>query len=522
MKTFFRIALSLTPLFMVGCIENDIPYPHISQNILSIAVEGETAPAVIDSAAAQVTLYLSEDVDIANVKFNEFTVTDGAEVNPNLLEGSYNLSTPLKVVLHRWYDYDWTITAVQNIDRYFVVEGQIGQSEINVDQHTIVVSVAEGTNLENLQLVRAKLGPGIASTNPSLEPGTINLSSPMKVEVTCWGRTEVWTIEAKETKLVVRTTAADAWSEVIWVYGNGPSDVKNGFQYRLADSETWIDLPEERVTQNEGTFSASIPHLKPLTSYVVRTVSGSNQGNEIKVTTQGTADIPNGDFEEWCKIGKIIYPFAEEGPRFWDTGNTGSATLSDNITVSSTNTPTGTGLSAQCTTKFIGFFGIGKLAAGSIFSGSFKEVDGTNGILDFGQPWNLRPTKLKGYFQYKGKKIDYASSEYASLKGVPDTCIVYAALTDWTAPFEIRTNPKNRNLFDKSADYVIGYGQMQYSGTMDAFQEFVIDLKYRSTSKVPSYLLICCSTSKYGDYFTGGNGSVLWIDQLSFGWDLDK
>ncbi|MDE6339724.1 MAG: PCMD domain-containing protein, partial [Muribaculaceae bacterium] len=330
-----------------------------------------------------------------------------------------------------------------------------------------------------------------------------------------------WTIYVELSELVVSTSRVDAWSEVVWAYGDGPSDVRNGFQYKEEGSTEWIDVPSSRVIQIQGAFSCSIPHLKPLTDYVVRAVSGNDKGNEVKVTTQSTADIPNGDFEDWCQIGKIIYPYAEGGDQFWDTGNTGSSTLGQNLTVPSDNTPTGSGKSAECTTKFVGFGVIGKLGAGSLFTGKFRKVDGTNGILDFGQPWTLRPTKLKGYYQYKGKDIDYASTELAELKGRPDTCIVYVALTDWTAPYEIRTNPKNRILFDKDASYVIGYGQMQFSGTMDAYKEFEIDIKYRDTSKVPSYLQITCATSKYGDYFTGGNGSVLWVDQFSFGWDLE-
>lgn len=524
MKNIFTISAAALLLAMGGCIENDIPYPHIGQRILAIGAVGESRPASIDSVNAEVTLYLDEDVDIEKVRFDNCRISEGAESTPNLLEGVYNLSDTLSVTLHRWYDYTWKVSAVQNIERYFQVEGQIGEAEINVSDHTVTVSVPEDADVSALKVVKVKLGPdSITSMSPALVAGAVvNLSEPMHVDVSCWGRTTQWTITAVVSKYVVKTTSVDPWSEVIWAYGNGPADVSNGFQYKEAGAEEWIDVPMSRVKQSDGVFSASIPHLKPLTGYVVRTVSGKNIGNEIAVTTQATADIPNGDFENWCKIGKIVYPFAEDGQRFWDTGNTGSATLGDNITVSSDITPTGSGLSAQCTTKFIGFFGIGKLAAGSIFTGSFKKVDGTNGILDFGQPWTLRPTKLKGYFMYKGKNIDYTTSEYSELKGQPDTCIVYVALTDWTAPYEIRTNPKNRQLFDKDAPYVIGYGEMQFSGTMEQFKDFVIDIKYRDTARVPSYLLITCSTSKYGDYFTGGNGSVLWVDQFSFGWDLDE
>lgn len=508
-------------VMLVGCINNDVPYPHIAQQILSIRVEGESQPATIDSASFMATVYLDESVNIKNVRFTQFTVSEGAEYNKNLLDGSYDLSQPIDIVLTRWYDYNWKIVGVQEIERYCVVAGQLGESVIDPIGHSVMINMPEGTDLAALKLDSIKLGPkGHTTMLPNLQPGVINLSKPVKVEVEAWGEKTVWTLYASLSELVVNTTAVDAWSKVIWAYGAGPSDAVNGFQYRRADSDEWIDVPQERVVSQNGVFSCSIPGLEPLTEYVVRTVSGEDLGNEVHVTTQATADIPNGDFENWCKIGNIDYPFAEGGTQFWDTGNKGASTMGQNITVPSDNTPTGSGKSAELTTRFLGIGIIGKLAAGSIFTGTFKKVDGTNGILDFGREWNLRPTALKGFFQYKAKNIDYASSEWSALKGRPDTCIIYVALTDWTAPYEIRTNPKTRTLFDKNAPYVIGYGEFQFSGNMESFEEFEIPITYRSTSKVPSYLQITCSTSKYGDYFTGGSGSVLWVDQFSFSYDL--
>lgn len=510
-------------LLTAGCIRNDIPYPRIQQNIITLVAEGQQRAASINSERNEVTVYLDETVDIQSVKFSEYTYSEGAESTPDLGEGRYNLSSPIMVTLHKYYDYDWTVKAEQTIERYFSVEGQIGESVIDVIAKRVIITMPEGTDLRNLTLDRVKLGPaGITTMSPDLTPGKIDLSYPLRVAVECFGRTDYWTIYVELSELVVSTSRVDPWSEVVWAYGDGPSDVKNGFQYREASSSEWIDVPMGLVTQVQGAFSCYIPHLKPLTEYVVRAVSGKDYGNEVRVTTEATAVIPDGDFENWCQIGKVIFPYAEGGEQFWDSGNTGSATLGPNLTVPSDHTPTGSGKSAECTTKFVGIASIGKLGAGSLFTGSFRKVDGTNGILDFGRPWNLRPTKLRGYFQYKAKNIDYVSTELAALKGRPDTCIVYIALTDWTAPYEIRTNPKNRILFDKDAPYVIGYGQMQYSGTMDDFSEFEIDVKYKDTAKVPSYIQITCATSKYGDYFTGGNGSVLWVDQFSLGWDLTE
>ena len=518
----YLLVMVLMAILPAGCIHNDLPYPRIPQKITAIAAEGETKSAYIDSISFEVNIYLDESVDIENVRFSEYKITPGATSTPDLLEGTYDFTTPVYVTLSRYQDYDWELIAHQDIVRYFQVAGEVGESVVDPVGHRVIVNMPEGTDLSKLTLQRVKLGPeGITTITPALNPGPLDLSYPLRVSVECHGRSEYWTIYAQYTEAIVMTTSVDAWSQVIWAYGNGPADVKNGFEYKKTDDSEWTKVPEQYVSQTQGAFSCYILHLDPLTEYVVRAVSGENLANEVTVTTQGTADIPNGDFENWCQIGKIVYPYAEGGVQFWNTGNTGSSTLGQNLTTSSTDTPTGSGLSAECRTEFVGIAGIGKLGAGSIFTGKFVKVDGTNGILDFGRPWNLRPTKLKGYYKYKTSAINYVSSEFSSMKGEPDTCVIYVALTDWTAPYEIRTNPKNRNLFNPNASYVIGYGQMQYSGTMDEWKEFEIPISYRNTAKQPTYIQITAATSKYGDYFTGAAGAVLWVDQFSFGWDLE-
>ncbi|MDE6631676.1 MAG: PCMD domain-containing protein, partial [Muribaculaceae bacterium] len=307
---------------------------------------------------------------------------------------------------------------------------------------------------------------------------------------------------------------------VVWAYGEGPADATNYFEYSEAGSSIWTRVPDADTTSKDGAFSCCIKHLKPLTQYTVRACSGDNKGNEITVTTQATQDLPDGDFEQWWLNGKIWCPWSEGGTQFWDTGNTGAATLGESNVQPSDYVPAGlSGQSAQLKTEFKGVFGIGKLAAGSIYTGTFKKVDGTNGILDFGRPWSLRPTKLRGYYQYTTGDIDYSSKEMEYLKGRPDTCSIYIAMTDWTAPYEIRTNPKNLQLFDKNASYVIGYGQLERGSSMDAYEEFEIKLDYRSTSQTPTYIMITCASSKYGDYFTGSTSSVLYVDQFSLDYD---
>ena len=54
---------------------------------------------------------------------------------------------------------------------------------------------------------------------------------------------------------------------------------------------------------------------------------------------------------------------------------------------------------------------------------------------------------------------------------------------------------------------------------MDAYEQFEIEIEYRSTAIIPTYIMVTCASSKYGDYFTGSTSSVLYVDQLSLDYD---
>ncbi|MDE6578743.1 MAG: hypothetical protein K2K58_11305, partial [Muribaculaceae bacterium] len=127
--------------FLAGCIKNDLPYPKIQQNITSLAAVGQSREAAIDSTALSATVYLEETVDIQNVSFSEFSVSEGGKSDLNLLEGTYDLSKPLQLAITRYQTYNWEITAEQNIERYFTIEGQIGESVVDAAACRVIVTV---------------------------------------------------------------------------------------------------------------------------------------------------------------------------------------------------------------------------------------------------------------------------------------------------------------------------------------------------------------------------------------------
>ena len=396
----------------------------------------------------------------------------------------------------------------------------MGETVIDVPGRRVVVYVRESTDLSSIEIVRAKLGPVGAEYSPSLAPGAkFNATKPFMVNVEQYGKKYSWTIFVETVAVSVRTMSVDAWTCVAWVNGQAEAGRDNGVEYRLASSTEWVRLPASAVVQTGGSFTGRIDHLSPQTAYVARTYSDSDLGDEIEFTTGAAVQPPNADFDQWWLDGKIWCPWAENGEPYWGTGNKGATTLGSSNSVPTDDTPSGTGWAAMLETRFVGIGIVGKLAAGNLFAGSYVRTVGTNGVLSFGRPFTERPTKMQGMFKYNCVNIDKSSTEMSYLMGRPDTCIVWVALIDSPEPFEIRTDPKDRQLFDPNGDYVVAYGSMQKGETVGQWTPFEFELKYNSTSRKPTYILITCSASKYGDYFTGGNGSVLCLDDFKLIYD---
>ena len=117
-------------------------------------------------------------------------------------------------------------------------------------------------------------------------------------------------------------------------------------------------------------------------------------------------------------------------------------------------------------------------------------------------------------------------SNLSHLKGRPDSCNVYVALwhveedqyEDFQGekyPLIIRTKPgMEQNLFSINDPRVIAYGQFTQGQTIESWTSEVINIDYKNTELQPTHILIVASSSKYGDFFTGGVGSTLQLDNL--------
>ncbi len=345
----------------------------------------------------------------------------------------------------------------------------------------------------------------------------------VEIEIREFGRTVTWTIEITQTDVSVDLTSVDAWTCVAWLHGQGEEGKPNGFEYRLATSDDWIAVPQQWITTDGGSFTARLVNLLPMTDYVARAISGDEHSVERQFTTGSIVQLPNSNFTDWWLDNKVWCPWTNGGEPYWGTGNKGAATLGQSNTVPIENSASPTGYQgAKLQSKFIGIGLLGKFGAGNLFAGTYVRTDGTNGVLSFGREFSQRPTRVRGHLQYTTAPISRTSTsnpDFTYMKGQPDTCIVWCALADWDEPLEIRTKPAERQLFERDDPGVIAYGQVQYGYSTDGVVEFVIDMEYNSTSRVPRWILLTASASKYGDYFTGGEGAVLDILDYTLEYD---
>lgn len=526
---FRAIAATLATAAMMltsGCLKNDIPYPRIQPDITAIEAEGLLSPAEIDVPGRMVVMKFDESVDLSNVDITSYSLSEGASIVNGDLDKPVNLTKYYIVTLKLYQEYDWVLQGVQTIERYFTVENQIGATIIDVTARRVVVTVPESSGLEKVKVLKIKLGPAgekngrpITVTTPALAGETIDLTQPVKVTVSSFGREETWTIYGETATSNVATLRADAWTQVAWIYGTAIEGRDNGVEYRLKGADEWIKAPQSAITSTGGSFYARLTNLNPQTTYEARTYSDEELGAIVEFTTGSIEQVPNSSLSEWSKAGKVWNPWPEGGESFWDTGNKGATIAGESNSTPTTDTSSGTGQAARLETIFASVFGIGKLAAGNIFTGTYVRTDGTNGVLSFGRPFTQRPTKLRGYLKYNSTPISNTTADYADLLGQPDICSVYIALIDSHEPVEIRTNPKNQQMFDPNGSYVVAYGNFESNQTIPEYIPFEIELDYRATDRVPRYIIIVASASKYGDFFTGGVGSLLCIDDLELLYD---
>lgn len=331
---------------------------------------------------------------------------------------------------------------------------------------------------------------------------------------------------------------ANAWSSFAFIEGVVESTDQELvadnmlFEYRLASAQEWQNV---KAVQNGDSYKAQLTGLEAGQSYSFRMVYRADNvefASDVKnFTTESAVALPNGNMDSWYQSGRTWYAVSESdynaGSLFWDSSNPGTTTgagalVNKNPTQgNSTVVHTAGGKSAELKSQYAAAFGIGKFAAASLYSGQFNSLVGTSGAkIDFGRPFTSRPTGLHGFYQYTSGVIDYVGGNTPSGLGIesgvtPDSCAIYIALSDKV--FTVDNTQTSTFIDFYNDDSIIAYGELPAServSTGGQWKEFNIDLKYKSLDRKPSYIIVVFSSSKYGDYFTGSTGSLMYVDDI--------
>lgn len=356
-------------------------------------------------------------------------------------------------------------------------------------------------------------------------------NSGIEVEVDESTNTYTFTFEVpRKASISLVTRPANAWSNFAMLSADitAKTDAfKNEgvvMQWRKAGVSDWTDIANSELTIDEKDHvTTTLKGLTPETTYEcrLRYVDGETEivSESVNFTTEKQIPLYNGGFENWWMDGNVAYA-NEQGVSFWDTSNKGAASFGGSNTSQETSIVHGGSSAARLESKYI----VIKFAAASLYTGSFGALIGTSGAwLNWGVEHVSRPTALKGYMQYAPANIassgnqGYSDSAPAEApgRGEPDVCGMYCALlseslvvdnTDMSTFPDWETDPR-----------VIAYGSLkdeQNVNTNGKWQEVNIPLVYRDLNRKPTHILVVFSASKYGDYFHGGKGSLLYVDDF--------
>ena len=556
--------ISLTLLLAACEIKNDFPYPIVHGQITEFEVEGQCSEdghkdyaTIIDANTRTILLYVCDTVDISNVRITKISL-DGTSRNPDVHYGEspriipdssacldyenfpqtefdtltidqevrMDFSQPVQFVVQTYQDYVWTVKVARGVMREIEFENQVGQPIIDPYLCNVIVYVKKSQRLDQLKVKKFILGGEHGCVDPDPTKEEISDFSDLRefTVTTAWGDTKVWRV------MVFKKSEAmsNAWSNFAMLktpFEEAYLDLYDmSLQWRQVGDSIWGEIPQDSLDIDSTDYyvNVKLTELLPSTSYEyrLRYANGEDEvtSNKESFTTEQQIPLYNGGFEHWNQIGAAWYA-NESGVSFWDTSNPGSTSLGENYNVTTnTESPVVSGkYAAKLESKYI----VIKFAAASLYSGQFIELVGTKGAkLNWGVPFASRPTALKGWMQYAPKAIDRVGNGLpadAPARGDMDQCGMFVALLTETIAID---NTDLSTIPDLESDpRVVAYGALPQEQNVDSngtWKEVNIPLVYNSLTMKPTHLLIVFSSSKYGDYFHGGTGSTLYLDDFSF------
>lgn len=534
----FAFYCCLFGLFLVtGCIKNDFPLPTIKAEIKEIAIEGAQSTK-IDDATNTITVKVVDTLDLKDLEIKKLLVTDKVKVIPDekackdfanfpdtgfvssdslpgLANTRINFKQSVSFVLRLYQDYEWKINVSHAINRKIKIKNQIGKALVDENTKNVIIYADEKAqpSFRNIEIQELQLGSSIAITQPEFSK-VIDFTRPRIFTVSAFGEIETWTVSVKYPSGDIETTVASAWAKRFYMEGTtktGEVDLK----YRIKGDSEWEYMLSGDLTVEDELFRAVITHLRPETTYEY-TLTVDGDPDEMKeFTTEKMELVPNLSFDSWISTNGTVYPNLDlEANYFWDSGNGGAKSAGGMTPTEEEKRNVVKGSAANLHSEYA----LVAFAAGNIYTGKFIKaiVDLSNpgAELDFGRPYTGRPSGMRGYYSYRPGTINYVKEPYTAMEGQKDSCHIYVALFDWTQPFRVNTQKSQFVDLSWNNPSMIAYGDFKTNVANTDYSTFKINLKYKDYFTKPTYILIVATASKYGDFFTGSDKSVLLLDEF--------
>jgi len=506
-------------------------------------------------------------------------------VSKDLNNRVINMAEPEYITLSYFQSYEWKIVATQTINRIWTVDGQIGTTEWDLEGHRAIVKRRQDKPLGNVKTTEVRFGPRPTYDYPEVAQMPTNFDNADKsatITVTAHDRSTIWELVIVPTLAEPEFQYVAAGANVIWVKANAIDGSEIVFKYRKKGEEQWIDTKENWYASAEadspfnryeqGAVKAVIRGLEPNTEYEVQGWANTQTDEGLseipskifEVTTASLYQIPNSQMEEWAKFsnnrdelfkgvaGPCWYPFSSVQDMFWGTGNPGGTILGaeNNLTypvyksASPSNVPSDSSgeVSAYMGSKLVAKI---KFAAGNLFVGYYGETLGMNAKVYFGQEidQNIKPVALRFKIKYTRGGIRYIDSKEATsgveyhigskqtkiIGGQPDLAKVFFCLTDWKEPHCVYSADETTYFDPRTAAGVNGLGYFDSDSNPEMVVEhtnewhtMTLPINYVNPEIVPSCLVLTFTCSGYGDYFTGSDGSEMFVDDIELLYDLDE
>lgn len=337
-------------------------------------------------------------------------------------------------------------------------------------------------------------------------------------------RKVVWNIVASNATVVTNEIIPyEVWTSKATLRGTVTTALESvpKFRYRAKNTADWTTV---EATLVENAFSKEITGLTPGTTYEYQAMDGEKASSITYEFTTETAFQPENASFEYVSGSCPLWIYGEGQSMWWDSGNKGSSTTSQNITTQDGTIHVEGNYSLKLASTSI----YGTFAAGNVFSGKFLGTESlTKGILGWGRSCTSRPTALKVWVRYTPGSVTTKGSHIEN--GSTDRGIIYVAVGDWKSsdteygaewPVVVRT--KGPSLFNPKDVGTIGYGEHIFTEnygaeTETSMKEIIIPLDYEGYggyNRKPKSIIIVASASQYGDYYEGSSSSVMWLDDM--------